>query len=117
MNIKELESEMVLAYNNLLNATANYRKQAEKVRSLERALELDILDAYANDMIEGKNQTQRDAAEYKMFRSRMHVIENEKHEEAETYREKEIAEIEVKYLHDILRIKELSEIEQVQIEL
>ncbi|MGC9384199.1 MAG: hypothetical protein ACP5D6_06340 [Kosmotogaceae bacterium] len=97
------------AYEVLGLATEEYRDQAEYVRQLDRDLKLDILEAYAEERISGKNQTQRDAAEYALFKDRIDELEKAKHEEAETYREKEIAEIEVRYLHDILRVKEIAQ--------
>lgn len=110
MNINELEVRMDKAYGVFGLAVEEYRDQAEYVRQLDRDLKLDILEAYAEERISGKNQTQRDAAEYALFKNRFDELEKAKHEEAEAYREKEIAEIEVRYLHDILRVKELAQV-------
>lgn len=111
MNISELETRMDMAYLELKVAIEKYRNQAERVRQLEYKLKSRIVDAYAQGRISGKNTTEREAAERSIFAVELDELENEKQDEAFAYRDKELAEIEVRYLHDILRIKELADVQ------
>jgi predicted Zn-dependent protease len=107
MNIQELEKQIDEGYKVLIVTTDRYRQVAEKVRSREAELERLILDAYAQDKIAGKNATERKASEQAIFAPDMKAIDDLKAQEAEAYRKKELAEIDVSRLRAILRIQEL----------
>jgi predicted Zn-dependent protease len=107
MNIQELEKQIDEGYKVLIVTTDRYRQVAEKVRSREAELERLILDAYAQDKIAGKNATERKASEQAVFGADVLEIDDLKAQEAEAYRKKELAEIDVSRLRAILRIQEL----------
>lgn len=110
MDLQQLENELEMAYTLYGNASEDYRMAAEATRVFQYDLNKDILNAYAEGRISGKNQTERDAAEYTLFGTSFEELEVLKHNEAEAYIEKEVAEIKVKFLHDLIRVKELAQI-------
>lgn len=107
MNLEELKVELEDAYLDYQQSTQKYREQARNVADMNFRLKNSILDAYANDEIEGKNQTQRDAAERKMFGSQMNVINEEEKRKDLYYQKREQAQIQLDYIRDLLRIEEI----------
>ena len=97
------------AYTEYGQACREFRLQAQAVRKLKKDLEYNILESYAQGLIEGKNQKERDAAEFAMFKFDIQEIEIEEQQEAELYMVKEQAEIEVEYVRALLRIEELAQ--------
>jgi hypothetical protein len=110
MDLQQLENELEMAYALWENASQEYRELAEEARIYEYNLKKDISNAYAEGRITGKNETERKAAEFTMFGEGFEGLEIAKENEAEAYMEKELSEIKVKLLRDILRVKELAQI-------
>lgn len=112
MDLNVLENELTKAYDNLILATEDYREIAERVRIEEAKLKERIALAYYNGEIQGKNATERSANERIKFETEFIALDKSKSEEALAYLEREVTDIEVKKLRDILRIIELSQVNE-----
>lgn len=107
MTLEEMKVELKKAYMEYKYATQKYREQARKVEDLKFKLKNQILAAYAAGEIQGKNQTERDAAEMQMFGEQ--IAQNwEEEKRKDLYGEmQEQARIQLDSIRDLLRIEEV----------
>jgi hypothetical protein len=106
----DLQTEIRVVYDQQLKTTKIYRDIAEHLRQTEAKLKEEIAEAYYKGEIQGKNATERSAAEVEMFKAQHKYLENLKKREAYAYLEKELAEIGVERVRALLRVAELSQV-------
>ncbi|HAW57447.1 MAG TPA: hypothetical protein DCX03_00290 [Bacteroidales bacterium] len=102
---------MEQAYNRLAESVRNYRTQAMIVRGLEYEIETRKHFAYVDGLIVGKNAAERDASEYALLHADINELERAKQEEADLYMKMELNKLAVEHLRAVLRIAELSQVE------
>lgn len=115
MDAKELMYEIEVAYNELSNLVWEYRTQAMLVRSMDYDLEGSKLALYRDGKVEGKNQTERDACIAELLEGDIGKVEYAKQEEAELYMKMELAKLKVEKWRAVLRVLELSEVDNGRI--
>ena len=103
----DLVEQFEQAYNALSESTWKYRAQAMVVKGGERELNYTKLFAYADGKIEGKNATEREANEHKLFMSTIHLLDDAKDEEADLHMKMELNQLRVDSLRAKLRIAEI----------
>jgi hypothetical protein len=111
MNKKELINKIEYAYNKLSESVWKYRTQAMVVRAHEFDLEGAKLALFREGKVEGKNQTERDACLAGLLEGDIGQLEMAKQEEADLYMKMELNKLWVEKYRTILRVYELSEVE------
>ena len=103
----DLVEQFEQAYNALSESTWKYRAQAMVVSGAERELDYMKLLAHADGKVEGKNVTEREANEFKLFEETIRSIDSNKDMEADLYMKMELNRLRVDHLRATLRIYEM----------
>lgn len=111
MEHEQLLNDLHKDYKDLIEATVSFREQALRVRKMKLDLDNKKLEAYADGLIIGKNQTERDAGEYDLFQSEIESLQDEQTQEEELFTDKEAKALQVEYLRSVIRVLELSKID------
>lgn len=107
IDLDELQASFDEVYKELMGNTWKYRVQAQAIWVAEQELAHLKLEAYAEGEIQGKNATEREANEFKLFEDAIVAIDEMKKEEARLYRMMEMSRIKVEYQRATLRIQEI----------
>ena len=108
MNILALYHKVFKAYDELKDATNEYRNIAREVKEIERQFELKKAQLHDEGKINGRNKEAREAQAIMLLNEDYEDLMLAQSKEDLAYQRKEQAEIEVEKYRAILRIEEIA---------
>lgn len=106
INVQELTENLVKAYEEFKNALESYLSHAAFVENDDYNIKKKILNAYAEGIIEGKNETERKANEYVHFAKELDNLAYDKYKQSMLKMQFDKAKLALDLQRDLLRILE-----------
>jgi phage-related minor tail protein len=103
MDVKKLEQ----AYEKLVKNMGAEYEMGDMFAYTKKELDKKILLGLADGTIQGKNAQEREAAGLKLYEEDFDVLEKIERDYEQAKHNRRVAEIEVRYLRDLLRIEEM----------